>query len=324
MNIHPNIAALRSDVTAQRRIAGRMTRVKTRWVSDDAVQALEQDLQRYGAGEDLGGCLSLQRLVTDQCAASDFAMVWTGAFIPALREEPLGNAPFRYRCSAGFSSIQLLQSGGAALSLVAYEPKPDSQVRMPSSALFSDREAAEIVLSGSGTGAYHCLSNTEQGGSVAIITSELRLRPGTRISLDGPSQARQIVSADRAMVVLQLSRLPVKPAPSREYRLADGALLRRICGDKAASQRLMALSVLGALRSGHDALQHSALDQSEEDEVRWEAVRQLLALDTARGFAVLGIIADEDRDALVRPAKLLLEQLMVNQPALARMRVEPV
>jgi hypothetical protein len=55
--------------------------------------------------------------------------------------------------------------------------------------------------------------------------------------------------------------------------------------------------------------------------VRWQALRECLALDTATGFAALGRLAATTDDPLAAPAQALHAQLLERYPALAG--VEP-
>jgi hypothetical protein len=53
------------------------------------------------------------------------------------------------------------------------------------------------------------------------------------------------------------------------------------------------------------------------DALRWQALRECLALDTLTGFATLSNIAGNAADALSRPAKGLRSQIVSAYPQLA-------
>jgi hypothetical protein len=58
-------------------------------------------------------------------------------------------------------------------------------------------------------------------------------------------------------------------------------------------------------------------DLSAVRELRWEALRQCLALDTRAGLALLAGLADNPADPLAAPARALQRQLAASDPALA-------
>ncbi|MCK0128827.1 hypothetical protein [Erythrobacter sp. F6033] len=325
MNIHPDIAALQGDTALQRRIVCRMQQAQREWRELRATRQVLKELELYCGGAAIEECPNLLAIASEHATALDFVGPFVAILIEAMRDEPLGEMPFRYRCSAGFSSVQILQHGTATINLVAYERQQDCRVGTPQSALFADQESREIVLTGTAAGLMHDI-RSDPAGNPSIHTAEITLAPGSTITLDGHGQTRQITSVDGAFVMLQISRVPQKPMPSLEYRLSDGALLRTISGDKAASQRLMALSVLGALAGdverARSTMESVALDQIEDLDVRWEAVRQILAADSVRGWDVLGRLANDPADDLAPPAGRFREQLLSQSPAFGQLQAE--
>lgn len=307
MHVHPEIAALRGDHAAWRRVQGGMEATLQEWHSLPRVAAIRRDLDAYAAGSDWGECLQLSALLRDHLQACGFVDEWSRRFIGALGAHTLGEIPFRYRSAGGLQTVQLIQSGGATLSVVAYEPVASPPDGSPNSAVFADRESREIVLSGVAKGAFYELSGPNQ----AVECASQNWRAGDQISLKNARFARQVESVQQTLVMLQLTRLPDRPGPSCEIRLDNGAALCSASGDKAASQRLMGLAVLGSLesRSAIPAMKRCSLDRDEEEAVRWEAVRQLLALDTQRGLAVLDELLTRTGDTLNGPAMALREQL---------------
>lgn len=305
MHVHPDIAALRGDEAAQRRIRARMASARSAWQAMPQVEGLAAALSAYGKGAPLAQCLTLERAMTDHASATGLVSIWITELVEALREEPLGEVPNRYRVATGLTSVQLLKSGRATLSLLAYE-RPVSDPAPPQTALFQDRETHEIVLAGAARGTFHSLD--ESGW---ISTSECQWRSGDSIHCPDNRHVRQVVAAKRSMLLLQLVRLPETPRPSREIRLADGKQVHCASGDKAASQRFMALSVLGALdyKPAIDTFEARALDRSEDAEVRWEAVRQALAMEAARGLELLERLKGDASDPLARPATDLFRTL---------------
>ncbi|MFL0357099.1 hypothetical protein ACI5KX_11555 [Erythrobacter sp. GH1-10] len=323
MHVHPDIAALRSDRLAQRRVQARMREASVAWRGKTEVEELATEIDRYGEAAPLGDCSRLCATITEQATGRSLAQAWIGAFLEALETEPLGEVPHVYRCADGFTSVQLLRSGAASLNLVAYERRAARPATGPASVLFSDRECHELVLAGAARGTIH-RRRVVATGATEIETIETDWSEGDCIALSGSGTARQIAAVDDVLLLLQLVRSPERPAPSREFSLADGTLLATTSGDKRASQKVMALAVLGAMgeATALSAIEQRALDACEDCDVRWEAARQALALDPVRGMRLLWTIRSNGDEGLARAASSLERQLVASYPQLARHRKE--
>ncbi|MEO1490147.1 MAG: hypothetical protein AAFR88_12045, partial [Pseudomonadota bacterium] len=282
MIVDPAIAALRRDQAMQRRIAERMERTAAAWRSLVQVDAIEQDIARYARGEALGDCARLAAIMENHAAAARFVDGFVTSMIAALHHEPLGEVCFSYTCAGGLSRIHLISTDQAALSVLAYEPL-EHRAGSPVSAVFADRESVEIVVSGAGSGAFHAL---KRGG--ALQSKNRSFAAGDQMVCRAGSETRQIHSVSETLVILQLTRDAQPAGPTREVDLNNGKVLKTASGDKAASQALMAMAVLGAI--GHhdafDIMEQVALTAHEDADVRWEAVRQTLAMDAGRGLAL--------------------------------------
>lgn len=128
-------------------------------------RAVNVDLKRYAAGEALEACAALGELMADLETGLAFAQNLITRSLSAMRERPFSEAPFRFRVSDGLSKLTTMTSGGATLSLVAYEPL--DRYEAPDSALFSDCELHELALSGAASGVAHRL---EAEGALATRT----------------------------------------------------------------------------------------------------------------------------------------------------------
>jgi hypothetical protein len=310
---HPAIAALRSDPASQRQAQATMDRAAEDWRAGELAAALHDDLARHHAGTPLEECSALAAVFADALTGLAFARHWAGHFLTALRDAPLGEVPFQHRCSAGYSTIRLLTSGSASLNLSAYEQR--DRVIEPETAVFVDRESVELVLSGTGRGTVHDLQSS--GTAPGVATARRTWKADDRINCSD-TRSRQFVAVEGAMLVLQVIRAPARPAPTREFRLADGALVRSASGDKMASRAFLALGVLGALQAegSGEAMANIALDRQREPDLRWEGARQLLAHDPRRGFEVLLRLAANADDPLTAPAQSLQRQLLAAYPQL--------
>lgn len=325
MKVHPAIATLRGAPVSQRRpsLTGQSTApsenaaaikaAREAWLARPVPLAVAEGLKRYGEGQCLAGCKALHTLLHDHRAANAFLGSLFERVLPVLRERPMAEAPFHFKVSQGLSTIRLMEGRGATLSLVAYEPL--TSVDAPQTALFSDREVHELVLAGSALGVSHNWQGEGQLGS-----TQHRWSHGDTITLHPRSETRQILKVERTLLLLQLTREPVCPAPTRLVALQTGRTIRTASGDKSASQAVMALGVLGALKdhSALDVMERTALHPFEDHDVRWEAVRQTLALDAARGLELLRKLEARIDDPLANPARALMAQLLEAQPELRR------
>ncbi len=70
-------------------------------------------------------------------------------------------------------------------------------------------------------------------------------------------------------------------------------------------------------------MEQLAHDITAQRDLRWEALRQMLALDAARGLALLAALAGDAGDPLSTPAAALERQLRANRPDLAALIPEP-
>ena len=109
------------------------------------------------------------------------------------------------------------------------------------------------------------------------------------------ARLRAVVHRSRAVTVRWRWRgspmvANVRAALAR-FDAGDGRLITAISGCKQASQQMMALGVLGALahRGGLSMMEQLAHDTTAQRDLRWEALRQVLALDAARGLALLAL-----------------------------------
>lgn len=323
MKVHPTIAALRGCPASRRRPssleqpdvvpenAAALKAAREAWLDRPVTRAVADALQRYGAGQHLEACRALHSLVHDHRCAQTFVGSLLERLLPVLRERPLAEAPFRFKVSQGLATLQIMESDGATLSLSAYEPLASADA--PQTALFSDREVHEIVLNGEARGVSHIWQ-----GEGRLTSAQHRWKKGDRIELCAQSEARQILKVERSLLLLQLTREPKRPAPTRLISLETGKTLRTASGDKSASQAVMALGVLGALEhsAALDVIERTALNRAEDQDVRWEALRQALGLSSACGLALLQKLEERVDDPLTNPAAALKSQLLAAQSEL--------
>ena len=289
------------------------------WLVRPETLSIADALGRYGSGQDLKACKALDTLMRDHRLAKALVGELMDEVLPVLRQNSLAEAPFRFKVSQGLATVQLMQSGGAILSLTAYEPLPGSEA--PPTALFSDREVHELVLCGEALGVSH-----RWEGEGRLTSAQHLWQQGSKVMLRARCEARQILKVEHSLLLLQLTREPERPSPTRLVSLETGETQHIASGDKSASQAVMALSVLGALktRASLEVMEQTACNLAEDQDVRWEALRQALGIDTACGLKLLTELQERIDDPLAIPARALGAQLFKAQPELRDLATEVV
>ncbi len=315
MRVDPAIAALRSDRSPQQRAQAAMFAARDAWRRQARVAPVLAQLEDFGRGQPLAECPDLSRLFAEGGTAEAFAAGLCSAFAATLADEPFGQLPFRHGFDGVLSTLLLARSGTARLSLVSFEPGE----RHSESATFSDATRRDAVIAGCATGR---LTARSAGG--AIGSERVVIASGDSLALDLSRQALLVERVERRLVVLRLHRDAPAPRPTCEYALNDGRLLQKSAGDIRHSRQQAMLAVLGRMKRGDAAPIMSEMSgEDRPEELRWEALREALALDTATGFAALASIARSPLDPLAAPAGALRAQLIEAHPELCALEEAP-
>lgn len=311
MRIGPVIAAMRRDRALQRRAQAAMVAAADEWRGGLQAAAVLAELERFGMGEPLETCPALDAAFTGRAAAGELAADLCRRLVAPLADEWFGHPPFRHAFDGQISSLLLARKGRAQLILHAREPGRWEHA----SVQFSDALRYEAVLAGSAHARI-----VHHGGSVgrpAFATESVKLLPGARLALDLSCEGLQMLRVDRRLVALRLLRFAELPRPSREYALADGSLLHQSAGDIRASRQEMMVALLGRMERREAAPELAALAREPgDDSLRWQALRECLALDTGEGFRALSDVARAADDPLAAPAGALRAQLVEAHPQL--------
>jgi hypothetical protein len=318
MRIDPAIAAMRREPALQRRAQAAMAAAGEEWRRVPQVAALLADLERFGAGEPLGACPALDAIFTLGTSPDELLAALCVQFALALEREPFGHPPFRHGFDGMVGTLLLARAGRAQLILQAREPGRCD----PASASFSDALRYEAVLAGCAHG--RVTRVRASSGKAAVSTETLELLPGTRLALDLSCEALQVLRVERRLVSLRLHCSDPAPRPSREYSLTDGELLHQAAGDMRVSRHEMMLALLGRMERAEAAAEMAAVACEPGDpSLRWQAVRECLALDTAKGFRALSAIAQGAGDPLATAAGALRAQLVEAHPQLRALGEQP-
>ena len=312
MHIDETIAALCGNPSAQRRAQSRIEQAREQWLASKPAADVLAELAEYGAGADFEDCSYLARAIETLEGKSSLIEPLIEGISRALGDEPLAHVPFRHQKNGGTSILQLATRGRAALVLLAYDETTADP--SPATVTFSDVERHELVLAGAADLRMATLVQ-EWPDRAAIDLEDRRVVAGESLRL-APNEARLSRAVHGRMVVLRFARTPSLPAPSRVFSLADGCLMHRASGDRQESQREMAMALLGRMRRRDAAPALAAQARTGSDHLRWQALRECLALDTGTGFAELLRIAQAPEDPLAAPAQALHAQLIEAYPQL--------
>ncbi len=317
MRLAPDISALRGDDTPQRDAQKALGHAWARWSEAPATTAIMADLERFADhGVALAQCPALAALM-----AGHGARAWVDALIAALidglREAVLGHVPLRHFTNGVTSSLLLGRAGETTLALVATDGAGLAAMKPPSSATFAPLESHELVLAGRARAdSIRCDQSGAQ--TVTLRRENMELGAGTRISRDGATQVLHLLSVEGCLVVLRLQRRPRHGGVAHEVDLASGRLLHRAAGVMRESRHALMINLLGRMER-KDAVPVLAAIAREDcaADLRWQALREGLGLDSARGFAALAQVTERVDDPLAAPAAALKAQLLAQYPALA-------
>lgn len=316
MRIDPALAGLRRDPAPQQRAQAALERARDRWRTSSPVAALLDGLRDYGAGAELAACPVLKRALGDLAFARGLVGGLVSEFAARLIEHPLGHVPLRHQYAQGLAVLQLAQAGGATLSLLCYEARR-RDAALAETVCFAGGDRHELCLAGAAEARFFEILR-EEPQRAALACEGRRIAPGDALAFSGPRHTKIVDLPLARMVMLRVSRSDPVPTPAREYRIAGGEIVHRASGDHAESRDEVAAALLGAMGRADAApvLAGIACGQAS-DHLRWQALRQALALDSATGFAALATIARDPADALAPPAGALHASLIERHPALA-------
>ncbi|MGI8943582.1 MAG: hypothetical protein ACR2FJ_04990 [Qipengyuania sp.] len=322
MRIDPALRALRSDPASQRAAQAALEGVKADWQARPEVARLLTDLRAYGEGAALTDCPALDTAM----ALADEARALVDALVEpmqaSLRDHPLGQVPFRHQYSGGIGVLQLVESGRAAISLLTYEGAAMARFASPQTVCFSAGERNEVYLAGSAEArVFEILS--DEGRRVVMDCERRRLVAGETLSLAGARHTKIVDRVEGRLVMLRLGRGDERLEPAREFRISDGELVHQASADVRESRAEMAMALLGRMERTDALPQFERLALQGSDHLRWQALRECLALDTERGFRALSRVAEDANDTLGTAAGALRAQLLEAHPALSRQECAP-
>ena len=274
--------------------------------------AVLEELLRYGEGGDFAHCPALVALFEHTGAARDLLRPLIGRLTALHRAYPLAQLAFRHRSQAGAHVLQIAARGHATLSLVLQDQDAGAEHII---ATFADADQREVVLTGK---ANACLFEivAEERDRVILNSVRTELQSGARMKCTGPRQSRLIKPSHDSLLTLRLARTAGRPRPTRRIDVRSGRIVHRASGNAADSRAELAMLLLGRM-GRDDALPVLATRTRTGDaQLRWQALRQCLALDAATGLPLLERIAKDHADPLYQAAWALLAQLQRERSSL--------
>ena len=284
------------------------------WRSQSGVGDVLAGFENFAQGAALEDCGGLEPLFIGQGLAEELMQSLITHYARAIALNPLGHPPFRNGFDGRRSTMQLATSGRAQLVLQSCEPG----TFQCATASYSDNDRFDAVLAGKAQAQILRIHGPE--GKVAFTGEPITLQKGVRLGFDCSAEMLLLESVEKRLVTLRLLRGKERSQPRREYCRETGTLLLRTDASLSSSRREMMAAFLG--RTGREdavpVLSEIALRPGEAS-LRWQALRECLALDTAQGFLALSIIAGDAQDALVDDACALRAQLLEAHPQLRQL-----
>lgn len=311
------LATLREDDTAWTVGQKGLAAMLGLWRARPEVTAALAALKRFGDGAPIEGCPELAVLFDGaRSRALEFASGLVETGIAGLAVHPLGQLPLRHAATPAAHTLLLAHHGSATLALVVFDGEALVGLPEPASAEFVPVEIWSHVLAGTGM-ADHVLCHKLEDDHADLEVGTMPLQPGTVLYRHGRYESLRMRSVRGSLVKLRLQRLIDGNEPAREYALADGALLHQAAARSEDSRCELAMAALARMgrRDAIPAMSRIAMGPGHAA-LRWQALRELLTLDTRAGMVLLAQFAALEDDPLASPARELQASLLAAWPEL--------
>lgn len=317
MLIRPELQALRSDDAPQRSAQDSFRRLLEAWRAAPSGAAAEAELARFHHGAPLADLPLLADLF---CPDSEqWRRFLDSLLCPLLSQiaaQPLSQSPLRYVTNDAFTSLVLARCGTTALTLHNVSGVGLATRPAPLSASFLPTETWKRVLAGTAQ-ATQVRTGQVSPDRAELVQTPCRLGPGHVQCRHGQREALILQAVPTSLVQLRLQRRTSMTSPMREYRLSDSQLIHQAAGTPRDSRLELTVNLLGRMkRRDADPMLAAMAQEQGSDSLRWQALRECLALDTETGFRNLCALAEKADDPLHRPAAALRQKLLQLHPEL--------
>lgn len=318
MIVRPELQALRVNDSPQRQAQAALYEVVASWRHSGPGQHVEAELARFGCGAALEDLPLLAALFGHEpVSAAQFTDDLISRVLNRMEAEPLSQAPFRYSTNETLSTLLVARHGMATLVLQAVDGAGLARMPAPVSVSFASTETFERVLVGNAD-AIRVRTLAQRPGGVDLACEPVSLTPCSVLHRFGAGEAQILARVPTQLVVLKLQRRTGNGAATREYRLADGALVHQAAATPRESRLELNAALLGRMgRRDAAPLLAAMAEEQGSSALRWQALRECLALDSAAGFGALCRIARDADDPLAAHAGALRAQLLETYPQLA-------
>lgn len=320
MQIDPRIGVLRGDRVAQHVMREAVAAVVGACRRDPVIAPVLTALEAYGAGAALAECPALAELFPGQGGARAMIAPFVARLVALQRAHPLAQLAFRHQSGDGFHFLQIAGKGRATLGLALHDRRMLHEGG--GIATFPHADRHEVVLAGAAE--LGLLATAREGGAEAtIVERRRRVAAGSVLAFPGASHSRIVRRVKGRLLVLRLARIAEAPLPTRQFALPAGRLVHRASGDRRESRHELMLALLGRMGRTDAAPAMAAMTSEGSDHLRWQALRECLALDTSEGFRALARIADDRADPLAAQAEALRAALVEAHPELRAVEHTP-
>ncbi len=322
MQNHLDFLPLRRDFDEQLRLFEIAQSANRSWSARPEVRQILDEFEKFGQGADIDECDALSRLFKDPSNSREFAGRISRHVLDMLSDEPLAQPEFGDQADSSSATIQLAKHGRAELSLTCFDARDESSDQIQSMG-FYDCDRHEIIVAGEAE-ALFALYDPSANPAEKVSTWRERVSQGHAFHASSGStfKSKTYTRIAKRVVVLRLVRRPLDPQPAREIRISDGAVLSQSNGSKHASCQEVMMATLGRMGRKDAVPAMSRLARNGDEHLRWEAIRQCLALDFRVGFDLLCEAATAPNDPLSGIASALRAQLIEAHPQLAELERE--
>ena len=239
---------------------------------------------------------------------------WLGARLESavalLAADPFARPPMRLvGGGGGAGGLVLAERGGIRLTLQLH-PFESGSVASATAVFVPGRAAVHILAGDAQLRLHHVAVSAaeEADGFTAAAASACHSLPprplvaGEMLILDTARQAFTIAGGTGDLLLLELAVQPPSCLPIRTYDLASGDLVHVSASRRDNSFRQMALALLRHFGRTDAAPLFAAETRSKDFAARWNAMRELVALDPAAAQPRLAEMAASDPHPEVRAA----------------------
>ena len=317
MLIRPELQVLRSDDAPQRQAQRAAAAALQAWRRDGDGAEVEAELARFHRGAALEDLPLLRALFDPDCTRANRFL--GDLIIPLLQQiakEPLTQSPLRHSTSDVATAIVVARCATSALTLHCISGIGLSRQPEAETASFLPAETWERVLAGSAEATQVRIAQVGPD-SADLERITIHLRESDVRYRNGRDEALLVRSVPTSFVQLRLQRRTDTLLPVRQYRLVDGHLVHQAAGTPRDSRLELTAALLGRMKRRDAAPMLAAMaEERGSDGLRWQVLRECLALDTATGFRTLATIANRADDPLRQPATALRATLIAMHPEL--------